>query len=277
MTFKDAESRGGEPAELYVFTHGGSTYRYTSADAEIVIDAGTFAGTYTRITISRGAIQQNSEVTNNSVDVSIDRSSALAQLFQGDKYLSGALGVRLARLNRADTPRPEVILQFAGEAAATGGGEMGTLVLHCTSAQAVFEREIPTDRFQPLCNHFLFDAGCTLNRAAFKVTATVAAMDLRGTVLTIPDAALQADGYYAFGYVQAPDGRPVAIIDHVGDQVTIIRPFPEGTIIPGTTTLDLYPGCDRTYATCRDKFNNLVNFFGFDTIPKDDPFTTSQA
>ena len=277
MTYKKYESAGGEPAELYVFTHSNQTFRYTSADEEIVVASGALAGTYVPVTISRGAIQQNAEVTNNSVDISIDRTSALAQLFQGDKYLVGAMSVEIARLNRLDTPTPEVILQFSGEAAATATGEAGTLVLHCTSAQAVFEREIPSDLFQPLCNHFLFDAGCTLNRAAFRLTALVTEVSVRGTKLTVPDAATKPDDYFSFGYAQAPDGRPVAIIDHVGTEITLIRPFPEGTIQPGVTSVDFYPGCDRRYQTCLDKFNNVVNFLGFDTIPEDDPFTTAQS
>ncbi|HET7552202.1 MAG TPA: phage BR0599 family protein [Gemmatimonadaceae bacterium] len=277
MTFKATEAGGGKPAELYVFTRGASVWRYTSANDEIVVDAGPFIGTYIPVTISRSRFQQNEETTNNAVDVSIARSTAVAQLFQGDRFLAGTLGIQIARFNRLDTPRPELILQFSGEAAATATGESGTLLLHCTSEQAVFERSILKDRFQPLCNHFVFDSGCTLAAAAFKVTAAVAALSMRGTTLTIPDAALKPDGYYAFGYCVAPDGRPLAIIDHVGDQVTIIRPFPEGTIQPGSTSVDLYPGCDRKYETCHDKFNNVINFYAFDTIPEVDPWKTAMA
>ena len=40
-------------------------------------------------------------------------------------------------------------------------------------------------------------------------------------------------------------------------------------ILPGVT-YNLYPGCDRTATTCRDKFNNKDNWRGFSYIPTTD-------
>ncbi|MDG4870579.1 phage BR0599 family protein, partial [Guyparkeria sp. 1SP6A2] len=36
--------------------------------------------------------------------------------------------------------------------------------------------------------------------------------------------------------------------------------------------IEVYPGCDRTAATCNAKFNNLLNYGGFDFIPPKGPF-----
>ena len=37
-------------------------------------------------------------------------------------------------------------------------------------------------------------------------------------------------------------------------------------------TIYLYPGCDRTLATCTAKFGNSANFGGFPFIPTKNPF-----
>lgn len=34
--------------------------------------------------------------------------------------------------------------------------------------------------------------------------------------------------------------------------------------------LRLYPGCDKTLATCRDKFDNVINFRGEPFVPGSD-------
>jgi len=57
----------------------------------------------------------------------------------------------------------------------------------------------------------------------------------------------------------------------VGQALTLLRHFPEGTIAGGDA-ITLVPGCDRLRDTCLNKFANLVNFLGFHAMPKEDPF-----
>src|SRR3546814_2715916 len=37
------------------------------------------------------------------------------------------------------------------------------------------------------------------------------------------------------------------------------------------TAISLYPGCDHRRMTCKDKFNNILNYGGFDWIPTKNP------
>jgi len=74
----------------------------------------------------------------------------------------------------------------------------------------------------------------------------------------------------------ALDGTTRAIAAQVGDQITLVQRLPEGTWAIGDA-VTLYPGCDRLYTTCRDKFANVPNFFGFPFIPRDDPFRTAMV
>jgi len=50
--------------------------------------------------------------------------------------------------------------------------------------------------------------------------------------------------------------------------VFIPLPF---TVLAGVK-VKIYPGCDKRLATCRDKFDNVVNFRGFPFVPGDDAY-----
>lgn len=128
-------------------------------------------------------------------------------------------------------------------------------------------------RFQKSCRHALYHRGCNLDLEDFANAATLTAM--AGNVLTVPEASAQADGYWVGGILGAADGSLGYITNHVGTQLTIQR-MPYSLITqfedegPGTA-ISLYPGCDHTRMTCKNKFDNLLNYGGFDWIPAKNP------
>ena len=38
-------------------------------------------------------------------------------------------------------------------------------------------------------------------------------------------------------------------------------------------SVDAYPGCDGRALTCRDKFDNVLQFLGMEATPEEDPAT----
>jgi len=131
-------------------------------------------------------------------------------------------------------------------------------------------------RFQRTCRHMLYGRNCGVDKAAFAVPATPTAMT--GKVVTVPEAAAHPDGYFVTGMLEGPDGTLRFIIGHVGDQITLIRPFDSlaRAIVQGLPTDGfLYPGCDRTRGTCSGRYDNLNNYGGFDWIPIRNPFDGS--
>ena len=62
------------------------------------------------------------------------------------------------------------------------------------------------------------------------------------------------------------------ITAHVGDTLTLSYPF-KG-MAPGET-VSVFPGCDGLESTCRNKFNNVLNFSGFTRLPSKNPFSSS--
>jgi uncharacterized phage protein (TIGR02218 family) len=50
--------------------------------------------------------------------------------------------------------------------------------------------------------------------------------------------------------------------------ITLQQAMPSGTTIGDTYSLSA--GCNKLLTTCRDKFNNVVNFRGFPHVPGSD-------
>jgi uncharacterized phage protein (TIGR02218 family) len=127
----------------------------------------------------------------------------------------------------------------------------------------------------PRCNADLGDARCTVSMAAFTHTGEVAA----GGVSTnrifkvtgfTPGAAV---GYFAYGRLAwtsgLNSGLTMAIdydsLDSGNRWVVLAEPMPY-TVAAGDA-FTAYQGCNRLKATCRDRFNNVLNFRGFDLLP----------
>ena len=61
------------------------------------------------------------------------------------------------------------------------------------------------------------------------------------------------------------DGQRRMILSDDAGTLTVFTPLPYP--IAAGVTYDLYPGCDYTWLTCKNRFNNIENFFGFPGIP----------
>lgn len=76
-------------------------------------------------------------------------------------------------------------------------------------------------------------------------------------------------GYFDYGLLTmtsgASEGLSMEVKSYVPGQITLQLPFPF-TVAAGDT-YSLTAGCDRSFATCRDRFNNVLNFRGEPYVP----------
>ncbi|ODT79700.1 MAG: hypothetical protein ABS76_19190 [Pelagibacterium sp. SCN 64-44] len=131
--------------------------------------------------------------------------------------------------------------------------------------------------YQGLCDAMLGDGRCRvdLDQPAFRGHATVVAVVDKHHVLV---AGLEgfADGWFGFGGAQWTDGRLAGrregIVTHRrrGDGDLLGFALVVGDWAGAGDTLEVSAGCDRRFATCREKFANAVNFRGFPHIPGSD-------
>jgi uncharacterized phage protein (TIGR02218 family) len=274
------ETAGGKPVELYEFIVDATTYRYTSSESTVTLvgvnapDAHPLDGDYVPGVINRDAIAQSDEPSSGEVKLVMERDNDFVQEFSFDRMPDTKVLVRIYRYQRDDVSQ-EIIAIFDGYVSSPSFTGMQA-EFQCTAIQSVLKFQVPVFVVKPTCNNVLFDTMCALDRAPFAVAGTVDEMDVTGTVLTITAAGAYADDYFTIGELVLADGTRRSIIQHAGTTIRLLSGFPEGTV-GHADAITLYPGCDGQYATCNTKFANVVNFFGFDLMPVDDPFKVPQT
>ncbi|MEM8849252.1 MAG: DUF2163 domain-containing protein [Pseudomonadota bacterium] len=117
----------------------------------------------------------------------------------------------------------------------------------------------------------LGDARCGVNLSAWQGEAAVVGADR--TELTLSGLDAFPSGFFDRGIIRWSSGdnmggeADIRASMNTGGRVTLslwrepLAPVTEGD------TLTVFAGCDRTSATCRDRFANLVNFRGFPHMP----------
>jgi uncharacterized phage protein (TIGR02218 family) len=143
-----------------------------------------------------------------------------------------------------------------------------TIVLNVQSDMVILQSQFPRNIYQPGCLHTLFDAGCTLSRAAFLVSNSASS---GSTVSSIRTALTQADDYFNLGSITFTSGvnagltRFVRSFAHTNGVVVPVIAFPDAPA--NGDTFDIVPGCDKKLTTCNVKFSNLTHFRGLPVIP----------
>ncbi len=132
--------------------------------------------------------------------------------------------------------------------------------------------------FQASCDASLGDARCgiDLEDPAWKGPGTVAVL-LRDRAFYVAGLSGFAAGLFTFGTLTwdtgANAGRRVEVERHevasTGEAIiTLLEP--PGSPIAANDAFTIRAGCDKAFATCRDRFANGVNFRGFPHIPGQD-------
>ena len=128
-----------------------------------------------------------------------------------------------------------------------------------TDFELMARSEGVNDTFQALCNWFLFEYPCPVNRANWKVIVTVEDIDTENLTVTVSGASDKIADHFKPGYLEAPNGDKRTILADVVDGtnhvLTLQQNFPS-TSLRIADSADAYPGCDRAYTTCRDKFGS---------------------
>lgn len=132
--------------------------------------------------------------------------------------------------------------------------------------------------YQRTCPYVLGDNECTKNVSGSTFTGT-------GTVDSVTNRAVfvatglggYSNGWFSKGILTWTsgnnNGRQVDVRQHINDGApghTFQLLYPMGKDIEAGDTFDVVAGCDGEHSTCKDKFNNIVNFGGFPFMPGND-------
>lgn len=135
--------------------------------------------------------------------------------------------------------------------------------------------------YSRICRFTLGDSKCGVNLGQFQTELlTVSSVSAPCNTRTEFEFTSQgyvddrADGYANFGFLTFLSGLNAGFTVEIqsetrqgGGAVTLLLLDPTPFDIDLGDSFRVTAGCDRTMATCRDKFDNLVRFGGFPTMP----------
>lgn len=129
-------------------------------------------------------------------------------------------------------------------------------------------QQMPRMLMQPACRWVFGDVGCTIDTSNFTQTGIVSSSST--DLQIIPRSSFsQPEGYFTQGVITMTSGRnmglSMSVKQYKGGVIVMTRPFLFS--VAAGDTFQVVAGCDHTYATCQQKFNNLINFGGMPWIP----------
>lgn len=263
MTWQETEAsaEAGEPVELFRFTRGLTTWTFTGTEHPIVYELATYEPTV----IASTASDESQEDMAGAREILVARDNPVAALFVAYLPLE-RVAVTIVELHGDPADDPETAVVFVGEVTSCSfqGSEAR---LTCAPISEALRRPVPGLMFQGLCNWPLYGTGCGVQQEAHKVEAELSGVD--GPVISSPAFGALPAGHLNNGWVQLPNGDVRWIVDHVGDEVTLMSAFPS---LAAGVTVAAFPGCPRTWPACQQKFANDA-FSGFDAMPELNPFS----
>lgn len=127
--------------------------------------------------------------------------------------------------------------------------------------------QMPRRLWQSPCTHLFGGAMCQFNRPSLAVSISAGAGSTSGAIATtfVPSPTNLYDQGTAIGTVGANKGI-ARTITKLASGVVTVKPvflFP----VAAGDQFELLPGCDRSFATCKNVFHNESHFGGFDQTP----------
>lgn len=128
------------------------------------------------------------------------------------------------------------------------------------------------------CNADLGDSRCKVVLASHTTSGIVSQIDLGSRVFRAGAMGSTSDAFFQYGGLKFTTGQNSGKLLEVKGYVDSTRQFEMFLSFPFPITIgdqfDVYPGCDKIIYTCRDKFNNEINFRGEPYIPGIDKATS---
>lgn len=158
---------------------------------------------------------------------------------------------------------------FAGTIAEVDTNTIAVLTVN--DYRSLFSIQMPQNFYQAQCGHTLFDAGCQLQAINYGLFSSAAAGSTQSVIIGagLPVPQQPSSGTYALGRLVMTGGlnntfqRTIKTWDG-SFTLQLLNPLPFA-VAPGDP-FTVYPGCDKSQATCI-KFGNQINFNGEPFIP----------
>jgi uncharacterized phage protein (TIGR02218 family) len=269
--FLEESVEKSSPVELYDLVFGSKHWHWTSADSNI-----RWRGNdYIAIPIERTKILLASAQELDILEVTIPATNEFAGMFV-DIVPSRLADLTITRIHRyddlADTSEGYVVIFRGAVQSVAFSRNNFEARLAVTPMSMNLAKAIPMWTYQSLCNHMLFDCRCGIseNDPNFRADCVVSAAT--GNTLTVTGLAgpTAVAGWATAGFVQWGQEFRTILEHRAGGNLDLILPFYHDVL---DESVIVHIGCDHTSETCRLKFDNILNYLGFEHVPTKNPFS----
>ena len=136
----------------------------------------------------------------------------------------------------------------------------GAFTAELRGPTALLERPV-VEQTSPECRAELGDRRCRVDMAARRIVTTIVGVAAPDVITVAATAAADAYAYGTLRWIDGPNsGLTAAVLASLGATIHLREapPFPIGI----GDHVELIEGCDKAFATCRDRFANHANFRG---------------
>lgn len=246
----------------------GVVLRFTEHDRDLVIGGDTY---YATASFDASSIKASGDLSIDDLDVqgAFDSDYIRAEDVLAGKY-NGATFVVAEVLWDNLAPGEDVLRWgWLGRVREVGGAFVAELL-----GPTVRLNKPLLQTYQPSCRAVLGDSRCGVSLAAHTQSGTVLTVTNRRTFtvsgVSVPsgDDTYFQGGLLTFTSTGDLEGVSMEVQDFDGTTVDLILSVPFD--IQAGDTFDIVAGCDHSLATCRDRFDNVLNFRGEPHAPVSD-------
>ena len=267
---------------VYTPTYHNQIFYFTDHDQNVdFFDLNGNPKTYNAIAISRSEVKTNIDTHIDSVMVRLDNiNRAMTDYITTYRFRGRNMIIwRIYENYLTDSDDYLTIFDGSMDKPAIAEGSMEIVV---KSRLGTLAKKVPRRMYQVHCNWEFGGSECTIKKlrvVAMIVDATVTAGS-GNNVIVIEGASyeiLDVD-YYKFGSVIFTAGdnnketRSITYskgsLANYGVNGVELGLSYSLTYDPGGDTATIQQGCDKTPTTCKNKYDNLVNYGGFTTVPQ---------
>lgn len=265
MTYEALENspEAGRPLELYVFQLGNSTWRYTSADQDLVVDTNTFKA----VPMKNSGIVISGEASAEALTIEAPSTIGPAQLFMTVPP-SQSIWVQIWRKHEGDD---EYLVSYQGEISQVNFPMPGKAKIVCETLSASFQREGLRLPWSRTCPYAVYDPDtCKLDKGTQAVQIQV--LSVSGATVVCTEVETYDNGYFNGGMFEWDDiyrGHEIRLVETHENSVLTMFNTAEGMYV-GLVGY-LYRGCRQTVESCKE-LNNFANYGGIPHLPGKSPF-----
>jgi uncharacterized phage protein (TIGR02218 family) len=224
----------------------------------------------------KAATGNSPSAITSTADLSVDNLEATILLdseeITSEDLIAGLFDfatIEFAEFNYGDVSQGEMILRTGTVGETSLGAQSFTAELRGVMQPL---QQTVGRIYQKRCDADLYDSRCGLVRDYFLQSATVVTVESRSrfTVTGLSGA----EGWFDNGYVTWTTGENAGLQMEIkrwtNSPDTLELHFAMPFNVQAGDAFTTAPGCDLVLSTCRDKFNNVVNFRGFPHMPTRD-------